>query len=192
MKDRKGFYIAFIVVSIAVLGLSVAYAALSTTLNIKFGSVTQNALSWDVGFVAGTVNAVVSGTSATGRSCGSATVTKSSVTVSNITLSKPGDKCTYTLPVKNSGDIAAKRSSITNTVPSSECSSSGYMMNCGNIKYMLSSDSAGTTALGTNSGSLAAGSTENIYLVVSYIGDSLNSSAVSQTGAGFTIVYTQA
>jgi len=81
---------------VLILGIIVAYAALSTTLNLKFTGVTQNALTWDVGFTGTSASGTAAGTSATGRTCGAATITATSVSVAATTLSKPGDKCTCT------------------------------------------------------------------------------------------------
>ena len=174
-------------------GISIAYAALSTTLTITFGKVTQNALTWNVGFTGSSATATAGGTSATGRSCGAATITASAVTIADTTLSKPGDKCTWKLTIKNSGTVGAKLNSITPTKPTSiTCGTAdkGKMI-CGNITYLLATNSDGSTQLGTG-GTLAANGTLDVYLVASYTGTGLNSAAVTQTGAKFAIGYTQA
>ena len=65
---------------ILVVGVGVAYAALSTTLTVTFGKVTQNAITWNVGFQGSSATGTSSGTSTTGLSCGAATITASAVT----------------------------------------------------------------------------------------------------------------
>ena len=178
---------------ILVLGVGVAYAALSTTLTVTFGKVTQNAITWNVGFQGSSATGSSSGTSTTGLSCGSATITASAVTVADTTLSKPGDKCTWTLTIKNSGTVAANLGSITPTAPSSvSCTNSGASMVCGNITYKLTTNSGGSTLLTTSAGNLTAGSSLTVYLVAEYTGTTLNSSPVTQTGGKFTLVYNQA
>lgn len=178
---------------ILVLGVGVAYAALSTTLTVTFGKVTQNAITWNVGFQGTSATGTSSGTSSTGLSCGSATITASAVTVADTTLSKPGDKCTWTLTIKNSGTVAANLGSITPTAPSSvSCTNSGASMVCGNITYKLTTNSGGSTLLTTSAGNLTAGSSLTVYLVAEYTGTTVNSSAVTQTGGKFTLVYNQA
>ena len=178
---------------ILVLGVGVAYAALSTTLTVTFGKVTQNAITWNVGFQGSSATGSSSGTSTTGLSCGSATITASAVTVADTTLSKPGDKCTWTLTIKNSGTVAANLGSITPTAPSSvSCTNSGASMVCGNITYKLTTNSGGSTLLTTSAGNLTAGSSLTVYLVAEYTGTTVNSSAVTQTGGKFTLVYNQA
>lgn len=178
---------------ILVLGIVVAYATLSTTLNLKFTGVTQNALTWNIGFTGTSATGTAAGTSATGRTCGAATITPTSVSVAATTLSKPDDKCTYALTIKNSGGIAAKLSAITPTKPASTTcgTASGGNMVCGNITYKLTSDAAGTNLLAVNQ-TLAAGASLSAYLVVSYTGTSLNSTAVTQSNATFSLAFAQA
>lgn len=191
---KKKYQIALIAVIVMLIMITTAYAALSTTLNITTNSVTQNVLTWNVGFTGSSATATAAGTSATGRSCGTATITATSVTVADTTLSKPDDKCTYTLTIKNNGTIPAKLSNITPTNPTGNgvtCgTSSGATMVCGNITYKLTTNSGGTTAL-TTGGVLDPAATRTIYLVVSYTGSGVNSSAITQTGAKFSIKYDQ-
>ncbi len=194
-NERKRIYYVIIgVLSLSILGLSLGYAALSTTLKTTFGSVTQSAASWNVGFETGNVNATAGGTSATGRTCGAATVTNNTVSVANTTLSKPGDSCTYALTVKNTGSIAANLSSITATQPSGttcDVATVGRMI-CGNITYKLTTDAAGATLLTTNKKIAASTGTLPIYLVVTYTGSSLATTEASQVNASFTLIYNQA
>ena len=191
--SKENLKFLFLVATVLVVGVGIAYAALSTTLNITFGSVTQSALSWNVGFQGNSATATAAGTSDTGRSCGVATITPSTVTVADTTLSKPGDKCTYTLTVANSGTVDAVLASITPTAPSSvTCSvATGGNLVCGNITYKLTSDVDGTTVLPTNT-NLGAGALQTMYLVVSYNAETLQSAAVTHTGAKFTLTYNQA
>lgn len=195
MKKRrsKNLKILLLAAAIFVVGVGIAYAALSATLSITFGNVTQSAVSWNVGFTGSSATGTASGTSDTGRSCGNATITSSAVTLANTTLSKPGDKCTYTLTIKNSGSIAAKLNTITPTAPTGiTCgTASGGNLVCGNITYKLTSDSAGSTVLTTGS-TLASSGTQTIYLVVMYNASGVQSSAITQTGAKFTLNFEQA
>lgn len=195
MKKLKDQNLKFILIVAAVLlvGVGIAYAALSTTLTVTFGTVTQSALTWNIAFQGSSATATAAGTSDTGRTCGNATITATSVTVADTTLSKPGDKCTYTLTVKNSGTVGATLSTITPTAPSgTQCgTATGGNLVCGNITYKLTSDAAGNTVLPTGT-ALAAGASQTMYLVVSYNADTLQSQEVSQSGAKFTLTYAQA
>ena len=193
MKNRSQKQLIIIAVLFVVLGIGIAYAALQTTLNISFNNITQNQLTWNIGFTGSSATATVGGTSDTGRSCGTATITPTAVTIANTTLSKPDDSCTYPLTIKNNGTVTGKLQSITSTEPSGiTCNpiTSGRMV-CGNITYTLAINSDGTTVVATGS-NLAPNETLNVYLVVKYTGTTLNSSAVTHTGAQFAILYNQA
>ena len=107
MSDKsKNILLGVLIVGLV--SMTVAYAALSATLNITINKVTQNAVTWNVAFATGTVTPTVGGTGDVGRSCGNATVTATTVTVSNTTLSKPDDSCTYQLTIKNNGKVINK------------------------------------------------------------------------------------
>ena len=193
MRQKKLIVILMAAVA-SLFAVSVAFAAMSTTLNITFGKVTQNALTWNVAFTTGTVTATAAGTSGTGRSCGTATVAATAVTVADTTLSKPGDKCTWKLNVKNTGGIAAKVGTITPTKPTSiTCgtASAGKMV-CGNITYILTTDANGTTQLTTSNFTVNASSNKDMYLVANYTGTGLNSAAVTQSAAKFSLKFDQA
>lgn len=193
-KERRRLYVIMCTLAVAVVGLSIAYAALSTQLTATLSTVKNNGpMTWAVGFVPGTVNGTPGGTSATGRTCGAATVTASTVSVAETTLSKPDDSCTYALTIKNTGDIAATLASINATQPSgATCTVSGASMVCGNITYKLTTDASGNTLL-AQGGTLAASTgTLPVYLVVKYTGATVSSTAISQTNGSFTLTYNQA
>ena len=194
-NKNKSMIVIILVLVIALITLSVAFAALSATLKINFGNVNQTAQTWDVQFNDSTtsVTATEGGTSATGRSCGTASVSATQVTVADTELSKPGDKCTWELTVENKGSIDATLTSVTPTAPTSvSCTPSGASMVCGNITYKITTDAAGTTLL-TSGGTLGnTTGTLPIYLIAEYTGDGENMSAVTQTGAKFTLLYDQA
>lgn len=194
MKDHKNAYLSIAALVVAVIGLSVAYAALSATLNVNFGNVSQSAMTWNVGFQTGNVTGTASGTSTTGLTCGTATVTADTATIGNTTLSKPGDTCTYALTIQNTGSIDANLATITPTTPTGiTCSpATGGNMVCGNMTYKLTTDAAGSTILTNNRVLSANTGTLPVYLVVSYTGGDVNDSAVTQAGAAFTLVYNQA
>ena len=172
----------------ALFGLSIAYAALSATLTITMGKVTQNALSWNVGFETGTVT----GTKTGGATCGQATATADTVTVANTTLQTLHDKCVYKLKIKNTGSVAAQLSSITAKSPASTTcnTSTTSQMVCGNITYKLTTDAAGSSLLGTGGTLAATSGTLDVYLSAEYTGTETGS-ASEQNNGGFTLVYSQ-
>lgn len=192
MKNRTELVTVLVSVITVIVGITVAYAALSTSLTVTSNKVAQNALTWNVGFTGSTATATVGGTSDTGRSCGTATITPTTVTVSDTTLSKPDDSCTYTLTVKNSGSIDARLTSITPTAPSGvTCgtATNGTLV-CGNITYKLASTTTGTE-LPLNTVLTKSTGTQTVYLIVKYTGTELTGSATTQSGASFSIVYSQ-
>jgi len=196
-NERKRLYIIMCTLAVAVVGLSIAYAALSTTLTITMNSVSNSDIVWAVGFEPGTVNATAGGTSATGRSCGAATLTANSVTVAATTLSKPGDSCTYALPIKNSGTITAELATVVPSAPTStSCTttsastSASAQMVCGNITYKLMGNAAGTTNFVTGT-TIAANGTTTAYLVIAYTGSQPSASQISQAAGKFTLTYNQ-
>ena len=197
MESNKKFnresLLAVVYVMVVVLaGVSVAYAALSSTLNVTTNKVTQSALTWNVGFQTGNITPTEGGTSNSGRVCGAATATASSVTVAETTLSKPDDVCTYELTVKNTGSIDATLATITANNPSStSCTNNGASMVCGNITYKLTTDSTGNTLLTTGGTLNNTNGTQTMYLVVKYTGTVTVTSDVAQNNGGFTLIYNQ-
>ncbi len=192
-KDRKVMYVSLLSLVVAVVGVSMAYAALSTSLKIKFGTVTQSSFNWDIKLNSGIVAGVSSGTGTT--VCGNATVTDSSATIDSIKLSKPGDKCTYPLEVQNKGDIDANLTSITATSPDGVACNrmeEGKLV-CGNVVYSLANDSAGTSLLTSREQKVERiNGVSNFYLVVSYeVLPNVSNEEVTHIGAGFTLVYGQ-
>ena len=203
MRQRKNYIMILAIAIAAIAGVAVAYAAMSQVLNVTTNKVTQTAVSGSIGFdtTGSPISATLGGTSSTGRSCGTATVTATSVTVADTTLSKPDDSCTYALSIKNTYGFAWKLSSLVPTKPTdsgmncatvqSASTTVGAEMVCGNITYKITTDAAGTTPLLTNTNLAATTGTQPVYLIVKYTGESVNSSAVTQTGAKFTFTYAQ-
>lgn len=193
-KDKSIIFVIFILM-IATLALSIAFSSLSTLLNINYGDVNQSAQTWDVGFdTSGSPLAASStGTSAAGRICGAATITKDSVSVADTQLSKPGDTCTWSLTIQNLGTIDAKLNSVTPIIGENSCTISGSSMECGNITYKLATDQAGTTLLSSQINSTLAktNGTKDVYLIATYSSNSIGGSSNTQNGIGFTILYNQ-
>ena len=106
--------VLLIVVFVCIIGLSVAYAALSSTLTIS-GNAEVQAANWNVYFY-----------SASGRNpvqtTGDATYTLPVVngtTLSDysVSLTKPGDSVTFTYYIANDSDYSALVESITHSTP---------------------------------------------------------------------------
>lgn len=189
-KDRKPMYVSIFALVIAIVGVTVAYAALQTSLEIKFGSVTQSAYTWNIKLKNGNVAGNPTGSDKV--ICGNATVADSTVSVKSVNLSSAGDMCSYPLTVENNGEVDAILSAISTTSPKNvSCSNEeeGKLV-CGNIVYRLSTDERGENLLTSSSQRVSkAGGTSNFYLVVSSTTDAAAGATVSQDGAGFTVIY---
>ena len=103
-KTRQIKIISLCALLVAVLGLTVAFAALSQTLTIN-GSAAVNAASWDIHFEK------TSGKETEVK--GAATFTEptlSGTTIENFsaTLTKPGDSVTYYFDIVNNGTVDAQ------------------------------------------------------------------------------------
>ena len=110
-KQRRIKILSLSAVIVAVLGLTVAFAALSTTLNIK-GSAYLDAAKWGIKFQNLSEPSIVGEAS----DAKTAKIEKDvSINDIKVTLSKPGDSVTYTVDLINDGDINAKIENIEKT-----------------------------------------------------------------------------
>lgn len=189
---HKQKYKIILILTALLLTLGVAFAAMKKTLTIKFGNVTQTAQTWNVGFVPVASQTATTGwTSTTGRVCGTATITATTITVADTTLSKPGDTCAWPLTIKNSGSLDAMVTNITATKPgSTTCTVDWAGMVCGNITYKLKPDIVKSDVYSLNS-VIESNKTQDLYLVAAYTGDTVNTTAVTQSSAAFTLVFGQ-
>ena len=117
-KERRTKALVVVVLLIVVAGLTVAFAALSTTLNIN-GTAYLDAAKWGIRFE----------NLSSPTKIGSATITGTAkieetkaaeITGMNVSLSIPGDKIVYTVDLVNKGTINAKIDNIEKTVLTSE------------------------------------------------------------------------
>lgn len=103
MRNKKTNSVIMILL-VVMLGLTIGYAALSTTLTI---SGTSNVTgTWNVA-----ITNITAGTLSEASNATPPTYTGTTATFST-NLNKPGASATYTVTVKNSGNIVAKLSSI--------------------------------------------------------------------------------
>lgn len=195
IRRKKLIFTIILVLVITIVSISIGYAALSTTLTITMNKVTQNAMTWDIGFKTGTVTGSVTTNNSGSASCGSATAT--ATTISGVAPSLAmGDKCAYTFYIQNNGTIAGKISSINITKPTSTtCTTSGSTMTCGNITYKLRYTSATSTTLVATGNTIAAksGSTatsKTVVLTIEHNGNA-ETAAYTQSGFQYTINYAQ-
>ena len=117
-KERRTKALVAVVLLIVVAGLTVAFAALSSSLNIK-GTAYLDAAKWGIKFE----NLSEPDKIGTATTTGTAKIeeTKSAeITGINVGLSTPGDKVTYTVDLVNEGTINAKIDNIEKTVLTEE------------------------------------------------------------------------
>jgi len=117
-KERSVKILIISILFMLIAGLTVAFAALSTTLNIK-GTAYLDAAKWGIKFENLSEPVKVGNASTSGTA--KVEETKSAeITGINVSLSIPGDKVTYTVDLVNKGTINAKIDNIEKTVLTSE------------------------------------------------------------------------
>ena len=194
MENNKGFKIlAIVALCVAVAGLSVAYAALSETLNIsgtaKVGATSAN---WNVHFANGSCNKTG------GATAGAITATGTQVTLGESTFTAPGDSVVCTFDVTNTGTINAKVQTVNIPTASSftytgsgDAKLTDENLVKGNMEYTVTyADGTPIAAEDT----LDKGVTKNLKLTLTYkaTATSLPQAEVSISNIVGTIVYKQA
>ena len=105
-KERKIKVLSLVALIVAVLGLTVAFAALSQTLTIN-GTASVDAAEWDIHFEEFKDDnpVIINGD---GKLDGAPVIQGTTISNLNFELTKPGDSVVYVSIVKNDGDINAK------------------------------------------------------------------------------------
>ena len=117
-KERRTKALVVVVLLIVFMGLTIAFAALSTTLNIN-GTAYLDAAKWGIRFE--NLSSPTKIGSATTTGTAKIEETKAAeITGINVNLMAPGDKVTYTVDLVNKGTINAKIDNIEKTVLTSE------------------------------------------------------------------------
>ena len=117
-KQRREKALVVVVLLVVIAGLTVAFAALSATLNIN-GTAYLDAAKWGIRFENLSSPTRVGKATTTGTA--KIEETKAAeITDMNVSLSIPGDKIVYTVDLVNKGTINAKIDNIEKTVLTSE------------------------------------------------------------------------
>ena len=117
-KERRTKALVIVVLLIVFMGLTIAFAALSATLNIN-GTAYLDAAKWGIRFE--NLSSPTKIGSATTTGTAKIEETKAAeITGINVSLMAPGDKVTYTVDLVNKGTINAKIDNIEKTVLTSE------------------------------------------------------------------------
>ena len=117
-KERRTKALVVVVLLVVIAGLTVAFAALSTTLNIN-GTAYLDAAKWGIKFENLSSPTKIGSAITTGTA--KIEETKAAeITDMNVSLSIPGDKIVYTVDLVNKGTINAKIDNIEKTVLTQE------------------------------------------------------------------------
>lgn len=187
-KQRKIKTLSLVALIVAVLGLTVAFASLSQTLNITGSAKVENA-KWEIKFQ--NINPVV-------LEGGASVVTAPEIddagtTLGNyeVSLTKPGDSVSYSFEVANAGTIDAKLSTLTKALKPT-CNSTiedDATTVCDGLTYTLKYADGGAEVAANDT--LDSGVTKGLILKLSYDSDKVPSNDVQITGLGITLTYVQ-
>lgn len=188
-NERKTRAIAIVALLIAIVGVSVGFAAMSTTLRIN-GSATMDTAHWKIRFK-NLSNPTIAGQAAVLQA---PQLSDTVIETYSVKLTRPGDSVTYTFDVTNeSTDMDAIIGTFTK--PNPICTGSGTKKDddesivCGNLVYTLKYTNGG--ALVKKDDTLNAGETKNLTLTIGYEGNTLPTNDVEITGLNIAIVYDQ-
>lgn len=127
-NDNKVKNILLTVLSVGLVTMTIAYAALTRTLTISDNQVTITT-DWNVHFArsatATSAAATSTGSTATAAITQQPTLTDTTISGLRATFQKPGDKVEFYFDIVNDGSIDAKLSTATYTTPTCTSSDSG-------------------------------------------------------------------
>lgn len=191
-KEKNGKTLAIIALFVAIVGLSVGFAALSTTLTIN-GTGTVKTSKWDIHFAN---LGATPGLTGSAEEVTAPTLTDTTVQTFDVSFTAPADSVTYTFDVVNDGSYDAKISSV--TIPTPQCTGTGDNATtdatnvCNNLSYTLKYEDG--TTVSTND-TLAIGETKHLVLKLEYLSsvtaDLLPTANVTISGLQIPIVYVQ-
>lgn len=153
-KERGAKVIAIVALLIAVVGLTVGYAAYSSTLTIN-GTANVDPASWKVNFGYKTGNSLTGTIKGHATETTAPTLADTTISGFDVTLKAPGDSVTYNFLIKNSGTLNAKLANFTmgtlTCAPnaSSSISPEDATKLCGELKYTLTYADDSTITTGT-------------------------------------------
>lgn len=191
------------VLAVGLIGITVAYAALTQQLKIN-GTATVKSATWDVHF--GTVsNGVATGYATLPETDKLQTVTNNSTTIEgNIgTLKAPGDTITYTFDIINNGDINAVVTGVTPETLKLTCEpvatsgdAAAAKTFCDQLTYSIQYTDGGKIQANDKLGKKgSATATRNVTLTVGYTNTSeaqtLAKEDIRVTASPMTITYGQ-
>ena len=188
---RTSFKSLFLIILVfCVLGITIAYALLSTTLTIN-GAATFDVAVWDVKIA----NLSASKT-------GDATYTlpqisDTSLTNYEIILTKPGDSVTFIFDIVNEGSVDAYLSALTKNTPTcngvtgSSTGTTDAPLVCNNLTYTLTYENGNVVS---TDDTLTAYTTKKVNLTLSYnsYAQQVPTNDVAISNLDITMIYSQA
>lgn len=184
--------LVLILLVVAIVGMSVAYALLSTTLTIT-GATEVSASSWDIHFA--NLSATVNGNATYTLP----TLSNTSLSNFEIVLTAPNDHVLFEFDIVNNGTIDAKITSLIKGTPScsgvtgSTTGTTDGPLVCNSLEYYLYYLSDSRYGYDVNENDiLAAGETVRVALKLEYLdSDSLPVNDVAISNLDITIIYGQ-
>lgn len=153
-KERGAKVIAIVALLIAVVGLTVGYAAYSSTLTIN-GTANVDPASWKVNFGYKTGNSLTGTIKGHATETTAPTLADTTISGFDVTLKAPGDSVTYNFLIKNSGTLNARLANFTMGTLTCAPNASGSISQedatelCGELKYTLTYADDSTITTGT-------------------------------------------
>ena len=167
-RNERTRNIILIVLAVCLIGITVAYATLSQNLNIS-GVANVDKTSWNIHFT-NVLTPKVEGEATGGKAV--LNNSKTVITISEGTLSAPGDKITYTFDVINEGDLPAEvETSLTQMEGCKAENGSDVSMFCNKIGLDLVY--ADTKEKVQKSDRLLSKETKTLNLIITYDKDKL-------------------
>lgn len=176
------------VLAVGLVGITVAYAALTQQLRIE-GTATVAASNWDIHFESMSAGAATG--YATLPEAGKLAIEGNTTTISgNIgTLKAPGDSITYTFNIVNAGDINASITNVTTPTLTCKIGENPETTVCNNLEYSIKYSDGNAISVGDD---LAKGATKPVTLTISSKDTSVIASQdVTVTASPMTITYGQ-
>ena len=188
---RTSFKSLFLIILVfCVLGITIAYALLSTTLTIN-GAATFDVAVWDVKIA-----------NLSASTTGDATytlpqITDTSLTNYEIILTKPGDSVTFTFDIVNDGSVGAYLSALTKNTPTcsgitgSSTGTTDAPLVCNNLTYTLTYENGNVVS---TDDTLTAYTTKKVNLTLSYnsYAQQVPTNDVAISNLDITMIYSQA
>ena len=177
------------VLAVGLVGITVAYAALTQQLKIE-GTATVKASTWDIHFN-NMSNGAATGYATLPEAGKLAIENGNTTTISgNIgTLKAPGDSITYTFDIVNAGDINASITNVTTPTLTCKIGENPETTVCNNLEYSIKYSDGNAISVGDD---LAKGATKPVTLTItSKNTDVIASQDVTVTASPMTITYGQ-